>query len=187
VAQRFEVLLPAVDQSASADTLTTAVMLALWPLRAEQQSGETASSWSVTLLSESLSRAASICGARSRLTTSHIVKYHGSVHIVTRKHLREAMQEYPDAANEIKAWVAIVEGVRWHNFAEVRLMFRDADYINGYVVFNIRRNRYRLITVIHYANTTDEKRMEGHVYIRSFLTHKEYNDPRKWDRRFGAK
>jgi hypothetical protein len=49
------------------------------------------------------------------------------------------MQEYPDAANEIKAWVAIVEGVRWHNFAEVRLMFRDADYINGYVIFNIRR------------------------------------------------
>ena len=54
-------------------------------------------------------------------------------------------------------------------------MFRDADYINGYVVSNIRRNRYRLITVIHYAKTTDEKRTEGHVYIRSFLTHKEYN------------
>ena len=122
------------------------------------------------------------------MTTSHIVKYHWSVHIVTRKHLSEAMQEYPDAANELKAWVAIVEGVRWHNFAEARLMFGDADYINGYVVFNIRRNRYRLITVIHYAKTTDEKQTEGHVYnIRSFLTHKEYDDPRKWDRRFGAK
>jgi len=109
------------------------------------------------------------------------------VHIVTRKHLSEATQEYPDAAKDIKAWVAIVEGVRWHNFAEVRLTFRDADYINGYVVFNIRRNRYTLITVIHYAKTTDGKRTEGHVYIRSFLTHKEYNDPRKWDRRLGAK
>jgi mRNA interferase HigB len=109
------------------------------------------------------------------------------VTITLFKRLREAMQEYPDAANEIKAWVAIVEGVRWHNFAEVRLMFRDADYIHGYVVFNIRRNRYRLITVIHYAKTTDEKRTEGHVYIRSYLTHKEYNAPRKWDRRFGAK
>jgi mRNA interferase HigB len=132
-------------------------------------------------------RAASICGTRSFLTASHIVKYHQAVHLVTRKHLSEAMQEFPDAANEIKAWVVIVEGVRWHNFAEVRLMFRDADYIDGYVVFNIRRNRFRLITVIHYAKTTDEKRTEGHVYIRSFLTHKEYNDPRKWDRRFGAK
>jgi mRNA interferase HigB len=66
-------------------------------------------------------------------------------------------------------------------------MFRDADYINGYLAFNIRRNRYRLITVTHYAKTTDERRTEGHVYIRSFLTQKEYNDPQKWDRRFGAK
>jgi mRNA interferase HigB len=109
------------------------------------------------------------------------------MHMVTRKHPSEALQEYPDATNEIKAWVAIVEGVRWHNFAKVRLMFRDADYINGYVIFDIRRNRYRLITVIHYAKTTDEKRTEGHVYIRSFLTRKEYSDPRKWDRRFAAK
>jgi mRNA interferase HigB len=135
----------------------------------------------------SLSRAASIPGPRSCLATSHIVKFHWPVHIVTRKHLSEAIEEYPDAANEIKAWIAIVEGVRWHNFAAVRLMFRDAHYINGYVVFNMRRNRYRLITVIHHAKTTDEKPAEGHVYIRSFLTPKEYNDPRKWDRRFGAK
>lgn len=115
------------------------------------------------------------------------MKYHRVVHIVTRKHLSEAMQEYPDAANEIKVWLAIVEHVRWHNFAELRLMFRDADYINVYVVFNIRRNRYRLITVIHYAKTTNERQTEGHVYIRSFLTHKEYNDPRNWDRKFGTK
>jgi mRNA interferase HigB len=106
---------------------------------------------------------------------------------VTRKHLSDAVQEYPEAANEIKARVVIVEGVRWHNFVEVRLMFRDADYTDRYVVFNIRRHRFRLITVIHYAKTTDEKRTEGHVYTRSFLTHKEYNDRRNWDRRFGAK
>ena len=106
---------------------------------------------------------------------------------MTRKHLKEALQEYFDAVNEVKASVAVVERVRWHSFTEVRSMFRDADYVRGYVVFNIRRNRYRLITVIHYAKTTDAKRTLGHVYIRSFLTHKEYNDPRKWDRRFGTK
>ena len=109
------------------------------------------------------------------------------VHIVTRKHLRESMEEHPDAGTEIKAWVAIVESARWHNFVELRRMFRDADYINGYVVFNIRRNRYRLIAVIHYSKTTNERQTQGHVYIRSFLTHKEYDDPRNWDRKFGAK
>ena len=115
------------------------------------------------------------------------MKYCKRVHIVTRKHLREAIEQYPDAASEIKAWVGIVEAVRWRNFSEVSGRFRDADYVNGYVVFNIRRNRYRLITVIHYAKTVGEKQTEGHVYIRSFLTHKQYNNPSNWDKRFGTK
>jgi len=121
------------------------------------------------------------------LTTSRIVKYVEGVYIVTRRHLSEARKQYPDAASEVEAWTGIVEAVRWHNFAEVREMFQDADYVNGYVVFNIRRNRYRLITVIHYAKTTEEMQTEGHVYIRSFLTHKEYDNPGNWDRRFGTK
>jgi mRNA interferase HigB len=110
------------------------------------------------------------------LTTSHNVKYYGGVHIVTRRHLSEAMERYPDAANEIKSWVGIVEAVRWRNFAEVRGTFKDADSVDGYLIFNIRQNRYRLITVVHFAQTTDEKQTEGHVYIRSFLTHKEYDN-----------
>jgi mRNA interferase HigB len=107
------------------------------------------------------------------------------VHIVTRKHLREAMKKYPDAANEIKAWTTIVEAVRWHKFDDVRCMFKDADFVDGFVIFNIRHNRYRLITVIHYAQTTDERQTQGHVYIRSFLTHKEYDNRSNWDRRYG--
>ena len=121
------------------------------------------------------------------MTTSHFVKYYRQVHIVTRRHLSEAIEQYPDAASEIKVWVGIVEAVRWHNFSEVSSRFRDADYVNGYVVFNIRRNRYRLITVIHYAKTAGEVQTEGHVYIRSFLTHKQYNNPGNWDKRFGKK
>ncbi len=97
------------------------------------------------------------------------------------------MKQYKDAASEIGAWAVVVEAARWHSFAEVRDMFKDADYVDGYVVFNIRRNRYRLITVIHYAKTTDDKQTDGHVYIRSFLTHKEYDNRNNWDRRFGSK
>src|SRR5271156_4863876 len=97
------------------------------------------------------------------------------------------MHRFPDAANEIRAWTAVVASVRWHNFPEVRRTFRDADYVDGYVVFNLRQNRYRLVSVIHYAQTRDNKTTEGHVYIRSFLTHREYDDPRNWDRKFGTK
>ena len=121
------------------------------------------------------------------MTTSHIVKYSGSVHIDTRKHLREAIEGYPDAANEIKAWVGIVAAVRWQNFTEIRSMFKDADLVDDYVIFTIRQNRYKLITVVHYAKTTSEMQTEGHVYIRSFLTHKEYDNRNNWVRRFGRK
>lgn len=106
---------------------------------------------------------------------------------MTRKHLSQAIERYSDAANEIRAWVGIVEAVRWHSFAEIRGVFKDADAVDSYVIFNIRQNRYRLITVVHYAKTTEEKRTEGHVYIRSFLTHKEYENRSKWDRRFGRR
>ena len=109
------------------------------------------------------------------------------MHIITLKHLSRASEDYPDAANEIKAWAAIVKAVRWLNFPEVRGTFKDADNVRGYVIFNIRQNRYRLVTVIHYAKTTGQKRTQGHVYIRSFLTHKEYDNPSNWDKKFGAK
>jgi mRNA interferase HigB len=115
------------------------------------------------------------------------VKYSRRVHVVTRKHLSEAIKNYPDAANEIKAWLGMVEAVRWRNFEEVRGIFKNADFVDGYVVFNIRHNRYRLITVIHYSKTTSEKQTEGHVYIRSFLTHKQYDNRSNWDRRYGKK
>jgi mRNA interferase HigB len=107
--------------------------------------------------------------------------------VITRKHLSEAIKSYPDAVNEIKAWVTIVEAVRWHNFIEVRSTFKDADLVDDYVIFDFRHNRYRLITVVHYARTTDEMKTEGHIYIRSFLTHKQYGNRSNWDRRFGTK
>ena len=109
------------------------------------------------------------------------------MHIVTRRHLSEAVRQYPDAASEVEAWASIIEGARWHNFAEARELFKDADYVDGYVIFNVRRNRYRVVTVIHHAKTIVEKQTDGHVYIRSFLTHKEYDNRSNWDRRFGNK
>jgi len=121
------------------------------------------------------------------LPTSRFVKYNWQVHIVTRKHLNHAAKQYPDAANDLGAWAAIVKEVRWRNFLEVRVTFKDADNVKGYVIFNIRQNRYRLITVIHYAKTSQQRRTQGHVYVRSFLTHKEYDNPANWDRRFGTK
>jgi len=102
------------------------------------------------------------------------------VNIVTRKHLSDAAKAYKDAAKELTSWIAIVESSRWRSFIEVQSVFKDADLVDGYVVFNIRHNRYRLITVIHFAKDVP-KATNGHVYIRSFLKHAEYDDRKKWD------
>ena len=104
------------------------------------------------------------------------------MHIITEKHLSRAAERYPDAAKEIAAWRKIVKSVRWRNFVEVRQVFNDAVAVRGYVIFNIRQNRYRLVTIIHYSREKNRWLTEGHVYIRSFLTHKEYDDPANWDK-----
>ena len=97
------------------------------------------------------------------------------MHIVTIKRLQLASQNYREAAQEIGAWIVVVKSARWRNFEELRASFPDADDVDGFVVFNIRHNRYRLIVAVHYAKLVDEKLTQGHVYIGSFMTHKEYN------------
>jgi mRNA interferase HigB len=109
------------------------------------------------------------------------------VQIVTRKHLEEAMKAHKDATDELKTWQRIVKPARWRRFEDVRSIFKDADEVDDYVIFNIRHNRCRLITVVHWVKTIEGKQTKGHVYIRSFLTHKQYNNPANWDRKYGRK
>jgi mRNA interferase HigB len=97
------------------------------------------------------------------------------VHIVTIKRLQQASEDHRDAAQEIGSWMRIVKMARWRNLQELRANFPDADDVDGYVVFNIRHNRYRLIVAIHYAKVIAGRLTLGHVYIGSFMTHKEYD------------
>src|ERR1035437_8064370 len=104
------------------------------------------------------------------------------MHVVTRKRLIEAEEQYQDAAKEIEAWYKIASAARWRNFVEVWQVFNDADDVDGRVIFNIRQNRYRLVTIIHYSREKDGRTTEGHIYVRSFLTHNEYDDGAHWGR-----
>ena len=104
------------------------------------------------------------------------------MHVVTEKHLNRAMKQYPDAAKQIMAWHKIAKAARWRYLVEVRQVFKDADEVKGYVIFNILQNRYRLVTIIHYSRSKDGRTTEGHIYNRSFLTHKQYDNPANWDK-----
>lgn len=105
--------------------------------------------------------------------------------VVTLKHLHEAAAKYPDAKSEIAAWYAVARQARWKSFVDVAKAIPDADAVDGYTIFNVRRNRYRMVTVIHYAREIDGRATMGHVYVRSFLTHKQYNDRSHWDKEYG--
>jgi mRNA interferase HigB len=104
------------------------------------------------------------------------------MNVVTRKHLTEAAKQYQEAAKELEAWYKIAKNARWQSFVEVREVFKDADAVDGYVVFNIRHNRYRLLTMIHYSREKEGRITEGHIYLRSFLTHKQYETKANWNK-----
>jgi mRNA interferase HigB len=104
------------------------------------------------------------------------------MNVVTRKHLVEAEKQYPDAAKEIQAWYKIAQAARWRNFVVVKQVFKDADNVEGYVIFNFRQNRYRLVMIIHYSREKEGRTTEGHISIRSFLTHKQYDKRANWDK-----
>jgi mRNA interferase HigB len=97
------------------------------------------------------------------------------VHIVTIKRLQQASEKHREAAREIGSWVRIVKSARWQNFLQVRASFPDADDVDGFAVFNFRQNCYRLIVAVHYAKVFETRLTMGHVYIGSFMTHKEYD------------
>jgi mRNA interferase HigB len=105
--------------------------------------------------------------------------------LVTKRHLQQAKNAYPDAKKNLIAWEAIVSRARWFRFEDLRRTFGDADAVDGYVIFNIHGNHYRLITVVHYSKVMGKRVTTGVIYIRSFLTHKQYDNRANWDKEFG--
>jgi mRNA interferase HigB len=92
--------------------------------------------------------------------------------IITRKRLREFARRYPDAADALQKWELVVLDAKWESLQDVRRVYPYADAVtvesgNTVTVFNIRGNKYRLITAIHYNGQR--------VYVLRLLTHAEYS------------
>lgn len=76
-----------------------------------------------------------------------------------------------DVQNELLAWYQVAKNADWRSFAAVREHFPDVDLVNGLLVFNIRRNRYRLIVLPVFSRRK--------LYVKALLNHGEY-DRRDW-------
>ena len=89
--------------------------------------------------------------------------------IFTKGTLRNFWEEFPDSEKPLKAWFEVMEEREFLTPNEVITLFKSADIVkNGRIVFNICRNKYRLIAKFEY-----EKQF---VFVRFIGTHKEYDD-----------
>ena len=89
------------------------------------------------------------------------------MHIITKRRVKEFVQQHPDAQASLATWVKIAETQRWQHIHEVRASWPSADAAGHLTVFNIGGNRYRLIVSIDY---TYQK-----IFVRAILTHAEYD------------
>ncbi|MBO4657599.1 MAG: type II toxin-antitoxin system HigB family toxin [Bacteroidales bacterium] len=89
--------------------------------------------------------------------------------IVSKKTLVTFYAIHQDAKVAIEEWYKKACDAEWDNFAQVKQTFNSADYVgSNRIVFNIRGNQYRLVTLILFRIKM--------VYIRFIGTHKEYDD-----------
>ena len=84
-------------------------------------------------------------------------------------------REHPPAARQLDAWRKFVKTAAWRNLVDVRRTYPDTDTVKvrsgrQVLIFNIRRNDYRLIVAAHFNRQI--------VYTLRFMTHAEYSKER---------
>ena len=88
--------------------------------------------------------------------------------VIKIKTLREFWEREPNARVGLQLWYKKITSRRWSNSNEIIENFPGADTVgNNRIVFNIRRNEYRLIVKFQYTIQT--------CFIRFIGTHKEYD------------
>lgn len=92
--------------------------------------------------------------------------------VISIRRLREFWDEHPDAKTPLREWYKVARKADWHSLQDVRRTYPSADAVTAnsgatMTVFNIKGNRFRLITSIWYRGQQ--------IYIKRVLTHAEYS------------
>lgn len=88
--------------------------------------------------------------------------------VISRGTLRDFWTGHADAEQPLKTWFQEAAASSWLTPNDIIQRYPYADIIQGNrVIFNIKKNTYRLIVKVHY-NT-------GTVFIRFVGTHAEYD------------
>lgn len=88
--------------------------------------------------------------------------------VIAKKILREFWEKHNDCEQSLKSWYQEVSKAEWGNPNEIKSEYPSASIIgNDRIVFNIKRNSYRLIVRINFDYHM--------VWIRFIGTHAEYD------------
>ena len=88
--------------------------------------------------------------------------------IITPTRVREFYQAHADSKTALEVWMARIREITIQNLNELRQVANTVDVIgNNRVIFDIKGNKYRIITVVLVHRQI--------VYIRWIGTHAEYD------------
>ena len=88
--------------------------------------------------------------------------------IFAKSTLREFWEVHPDSEQYLKTWYDTAMNADWRNPADVKKTYSTASILkDNRIVFNIKRNSYRLIAKFNF-----EKQW---IFIRFVGVHTEYN------------
>lgn len=88
--------------------------------------------------------------------------------IIAKSSLREYWEKHSDSEQYLKTWYETAKNADWKSPNDVKRTYINASILKeGRVVFNIKRNSYRLIVKFNY-----EKQW---AFIRFVGTHAEYD------------
>ncbi len=87
--------------------------------------------------------------------------------VISKRPIREFCECHPESKSTLEEWFHKVSRLTATSFSELRKTFGSADYVDGYTLFDVGGNKYRIASVIHY----DKQRL----YVRQVMTHAEYD------------
>ncbi len=88
--------------------------------------------------------------------------------LLGKKLLHDFKEKHADARSQIDSWRADVEEAQWNTPHDITNRYRKASLVKDHhVVFNLCRNKYRLLVQVSYQNKI--------VLIKKVGTHKEYD------------
>lgn len=89
-----------------------------------------------------------------------------TMHILTRKTLKNFWLKHPDAEEPLKAWFREVGDAEWNSWTDIKARYPKVSPVgNNRYVFDIKS--YRLIVKIQFVSKL--------VFVRRVVTHPEYD------------